>query len=84
MSWPDFGDEMPWEEDVDLANMADDAPLINLVDNTDRTSRDRVVLAAINAAAGAADSDSDRLARIRRLIAARGRARKVHEDDPPS
>jgi hypothetical protein len=55
-----------------------------LVDNTDRTSRDRVVLAAINAAAGAADSDSERLARIRRLIAARGRARKVHEDDPPS
>jgi MYXO-CTERM domain-containing protein len=34
--WPDFGDEMPWEEDVDQANMADDAPLINLVDNTDR------------------------------------------------
>jgi MYXO-CTERM domain-containing protein len=34
--WPDFGDEMPWEEDIDAANMAEDAPLINLVDNTDR------------------------------------------------
>ncbi len=34
--WPDFGDEMPWEEDVDQANMADDAPLISLVDNTER------------------------------------------------
>ena len=32
--WPDFGDEMPWEEDIDQANMADDAPLISLVDNT--------------------------------------------------
>jgi MYXO-CTERM domain-containing protein len=36
LTWPDFGDEMPWEEDVDAANMADDAPLINLVDNTDQ------------------------------------------------
>jgi MYXO-CTERM domain-containing protein len=34
--WPDFGEEMPWEEDVDEANMADDAPLISLVDNTTR------------------------------------------------
>ncbi|MFV8750378.1 DUF2330 domain-containing protein [Nannocystaceae bacterium ST9] len=34
--WPDFGEEMPWEEDIDEANMADDAPLINLVDNTDQ------------------------------------------------
>jgi MYXO-CTERM domain-containing protein len=33
--WPEFGDEMPWEEDVDQENMADDAPLVNLVDNTD-------------------------------------------------
>jgi MYXO-CTERM domain-containing protein len=33
--WPDFGDEMPWEEDVDQENMADNAPLVNLVDNTD-------------------------------------------------
>ncbi|MFV8755601.1 DUF2330 domain-containing protein [Nannocystaceae bacterium ST9] len=34
--WPDFGEEMPWEEDIDEANMADDAPLISLVDNTAR------------------------------------------------
>jgi MYXO-CTERM domain-containing protein len=34
MSWPDFGDEMPWEEDIDQEAMADDAPLVNLVDNT--------------------------------------------------
>jgi MYXO-CTERM domain-containing protein len=36
MSWPDFGDEMPWEEDIDQENMADNAPLVNLVDNTDK------------------------------------------------
>jgi MYXO-CTERM domain-containing protein len=34
LSWPDFGDEMPWEEDIDQENMADNAPLVNLVDNT--------------------------------------------------
>jgi hypothetical protein len=51
-----------------------------LVDNTDRVNRDRVVLAAINVAAAAAGSDADRLARIRRLIAARARARDVHDD----
>jgi MYXO-CTERM domain-containing protein len=36
MSWPDFGDEMPWDEDIDQENMADNAPLVNLVDNTDK------------------------------------------------
>jgi MYXO-CTERM domain-containing protein len=36
LTWPDFGDEMPWEEDVDQENMADNAPLVNLVDNTDK------------------------------------------------
>jgi MYXO-CTERM domain-containing protein len=36
MSWPDFGDEMPWEEDIDQENMADNAPLVNLVDNTEK------------------------------------------------
>jgi MYXO-CTERM domain-containing protein len=35
LTWPDFGDEMPWEEDVDQENMADNAPLVNLVDNTE-------------------------------------------------
>jgi MYXO-CTERM domain-containing protein len=34
--WPDFQDEMPWTEDVEQENMADDAPLINLVDNTQK------------------------------------------------
>ena len=32
--WPQFQSEMPWEEDVDEAANADDAPLISLVDNT--------------------------------------------------
>jgi MYXO-CTERM domain-containing protein len=36
MTWPDFGDEMPWEEDIDQENMADNAPLVNLVDNTEK------------------------------------------------
>jgi MYXO-CTERM domain-containing protein len=36
MVWPSFQDEMPWDEDIDQENMADDAPLINLVDNTDK------------------------------------------------
>ena len=36
LTWPDFGDEMPWEEDVDQEGMAEDAPLINLVDNTEK------------------------------------------------
>ncbi len=36
LEWPQFQDEMPWEEDVDAENMADNAPLINLVDNTDK------------------------------------------------
>jgi MYXO-CTERM domain-containing protein len=36
MAWPDFGDEMPWEEEVDQEGMADDAPLVNLVDNTEK------------------------------------------------
>jgi len=36
MTWPEFGDEMPWEEEIDQENMADNAPLINLVDNTDQ------------------------------------------------
>jgi MYXO-CTERM domain-containing protein len=34
--WPDFQDTMPWEEDVDQEGTAEGAPLINLVDNTDR------------------------------------------------
>ncbi|MCA9681650.1 MAG: DUF2330 domain-containing protein, partial [Myxococcales bacterium] len=33
--WPDFPDEMPWVEDVDQEGMAENAPLINLVDNTE-------------------------------------------------
>ena len=36
ITWPDFGAEMPWEEEVDQENMADNAPLINLVDNTEQ------------------------------------------------
>jgi MYXO-CTERM domain-containing protein len=36
MTWPDFGDEMPWEEEVDQEAMADNGPLVNLVDNTDK------------------------------------------------
>jgi len=35
LSWPEFGDEMPWEEDVSLENQAENAPLVNLVDNTE-------------------------------------------------
>jgi MYXO-CTERM domain-containing protein len=36
MVWPEFGDEMPWEEDIDEEGTADNAPLINLVDNTQK------------------------------------------------
>ncbi len=39
MSWPDFGDEMPWEEDVDQENMAENSPLVNLVDNTEEIDK---------------------------------------------
>ncbi|HLT40644.1 MAG TPA: DUF2330 domain-containing protein, partial [Enhygromyxa sp.] len=39
MVWPDFGDEMPWEEDVEQENMADNAPLVNLVDNTEEIDK---------------------------------------------
>ena len=35
LTWPDFQDEMPWEEDVDQANMADNAPLVSLSDRTE-------------------------------------------------
>ena len=34
--WPDFATEMPYEEEVEQGGMADDAPLINLVDNTNQ------------------------------------------------
>jgi MYXO-CTERM domain-containing protein len=34
--WPAFQDEMPWDEDIDQDGMADNAPLINLVDNTQK------------------------------------------------
>jgi MYXO-CTERM domain-containing protein len=34
--WPEFQDEMPYDEDIDQDGMAQDAPLINLVDNTDK------------------------------------------------
>jgi MYXO-CTERM domain-containing protein len=34
--WPAFQDEMPWDEDIDQDGMAQDAPLINLVDNTEK------------------------------------------------
>jgi MYXO-CTERM domain-containing protein len=56
--WPDFGDEMPWEEDVDKANMADDAPLVSLVDNTDRINE---LLAAHNQQQGGPDGVDDGL-----------------------
>jgi MYXO-CTERM domain-containing protein len=36
LEWPQFQDEMPWDEDIDQENMADNAPLINLVDNTEK------------------------------------------------
>jgi MYXO-CTERM domain-containing protein len=56
--WPDFGDEMPWEEDVGKANMADDAPLVVLVDNTDRINE---LLAAHNEEKGGPDGVDDGL-----------------------
>ena len=34
--WPAFPDEMPYDEDILQEGMADDAPLINLVDNTEQ------------------------------------------------
>ncbi|MFO7563820.1 MAG: DUF2330 domain-containing protein [Enhygromyxa sp.] len=37
--WPDFQDEMPWEEDVEQENNAENAPLVSLVDNTDEIDR---------------------------------------------
>jgi MYXO-CTERM domain-containing protein len=36
LEWPAFQEEMPWDEDIDQENMADNAPLINLVDNTEK------------------------------------------------
>ena len=36
LEWPDFQDEMPWDEDIDQEGMAENAPLISLVDNTER------------------------------------------------
>jgi hypothetical protein len=62
----------------------EDQMVDHLVEDTDRTNRDRVVLAAINKAAAASGSDADRLGRVRRLIAARARAREAHEPDPVS
>ncbi len=35
MTWPEFDEQMPWEEEVDQENMAKNAPLISLVDNTE-------------------------------------------------
>jgi MYXO-CTERM domain-containing protein len=37
--WPEFQDEMPYEEDVDQEGMADNAPLVNLVDKTDEINK---------------------------------------------
>jgi MYXO-CTERM domain-containing protein len=34
--WPNFDGEMPWEEDIDQENMAENSPLVNLVDNTEQ------------------------------------------------
>ena len=34
--WPEFPGEMPWEEEVDQENMAQNAPLMVLSNNTDR------------------------------------------------
>ena len=39
LTWPDFGDEMPWEEDIDQENMAENSPLVNLVDNTEEIDK---------------------------------------------
>jgi MYXO-CTERM domain-containing protein len=39
LTWPDFGDEMPWEEDISQENMAQHAPLVNLVDNSDEIDK---------------------------------------------
>src|SRR5690606_14294141 len=46
MTWPDLGNKMPWEEDIDQENMADNAPLVKLVDNTEEIDN---LLAAHNA-----------------------------------
>jgi MYXO-CTERM domain-containing protein len=35
LTWPDFQDEMPWDEDIDQEGMADGAPLINLSDKSE-------------------------------------------------
>ena len=35
LTWPDFQDEMPWDEDIDQEGMAEGAPLINLSDKTE-------------------------------------------------
>jgi MYXO-CTERM domain-containing protein len=35
LTWPEFQDEMPWDEDIDQEGMANAAPLINLSDKTE-------------------------------------------------
>ncbi len=35
LTWPDFQDEMPWDEDIDQEGMAKNSPLINLSDKTE-------------------------------------------------
>jgi len=37
--WPDFQDEMPFAEEVDQETAAQDAPLVNLVNNTEEINR---------------------------------------------
>ncbi|WP_244924085.1 DUF2330 domain-containing protein [Enhygromyxa salina] len=50
--WPSFQDEMPWDEDIDQDGMAADAPLINLVDNTEKINE---LLSAYNKERGYGD-----------------------------
>ncbi|WP_052546958.1 DUF2330 domain-containing protein [Enhygromyxa salina] len=52
--WPDFQDEMPWDEDIDQDGMADNAPLINLVDNTEKINE---LLDAYNQGKGMGNED---------------------------
>jgi MYXO-CTERM domain-containing protein len=35
LTWPEFQDEMPWDEDIDQEGMAANSPLINLSDRTE-------------------------------------------------
>jgi MYXO-CTERM domain-containing protein len=53
LTWPDFQDEMPWDETIDQEGMADGAPLINLSDKSEEIDQ---LLADWNKGKGSGDN----------------------------